>query len=102
MTGKLGRLTMLLAGAAVSLAMSGGAMSANAIVDLDGALPLGTVVVDNELGKAYFSLGNGRAISYALAGEAEGPGNGLQNAVMRNDGSPEPEMLPRHNLRWRR
>jgi hypothetical protein len=102
MAGGTGTLKTLLAGAVALLAVSGEAATAAGIVDLPTAAPLGAVVVDNDLGRAYFSLGNGRALSYVLAGGAEGDDNSLQDAVLQGDGSLEPSRLSRRNLRWRR
>jgi hypothetical protein len=100
MTGKSWAFGKRIAVLALLLAACAQPAMAVEVVDLDGGQPLGEVVVDTALGKIYFSLGNGRAISYALGVTEERQEAVMQHALLQDYLGPQALKPPRHNIRW--
>lgn len=83
------------------LALPDSRAEALVLVDIDAKVSLGTVVVDEEAGRVWFSLGNGRGISYSSA-VGEGRAAQLQQALLKQPAGTAADTLERRNIRWQK
>ncbi len=98
--GCLFSLSRRFAGLIVLVGMSSVSALANPIVDIEQHHPLGAITKDKTADRAYFSLGNGRAIQISLAG-AKMDYAVLKGLSIRNtDQAPKRPFVKKRNLRW--